>query len=640
MSASPRPVSCGPGVGRAADQGWPEVLDLLARVSVGQVSVNRGWDLGWELEQWRSCAAEGREQLSVRWLLDEVQIGPRWLPGTDAGCAGCTELRERTVLDHPLVGDLTAARAGHGECRPWQLELVVPVLRHLLDFPLSAGELYSVASGTTRRHRVPRSSQCPVCSTPPTDQTALPPLAPARRVPRDVATSAGDPTRGAVSSRVLDQRSLRGELVDSRFGPVRGILREFAAPFAMSMAMVPDAPAIGHGRARTFGAADPVAVFEVYERLAGFPFDTALLTGASYVEVADFAVDPATLGGYTAEQLAHPSCRVMPWSPTAPMDWAWGTDLRSGAPVLVPADVAFYQYDYRYQRDRRAARAADPLDQLRFFHESSSGCAVGSTVAEASLHALLEVIERDAFLISWFRGQPLPEISCASIADPTCLGLIDLIEAAGFVVHLLVASQDVALPVVWVLAVNAEQLFPVSFSSAGSSADPQSAVRGALREVAQLVTMSWDWGPADVAAMVADPWLVQDLEDHVRVNSAPAVLSRAAAVLGGPQVTLAEAFPGWPQRMRSAARGSVGGALHFVGELLGDAGLDQVLLVDQSSQEHLDAQIGAVKAVVPGTVPMCFGHAQRLVGLPRLDAALAGTAAADRSAPFDPHPFP
>jgi ribosomal protein S12 methylthiotransferase accessory factor len=44
---------------------------------------------------------------------------------------------------------------------------------------------------------------------------------------------------------------------------------------------------------------------------------------------------------------------------------------------------------------------------------------------------------------------------------------------------------------------------------------------------------------------------------------------------------------------------------------------------------------------VPHSLPMCFGLAhQRLDGLHRLTAALAGTGQEGRRPPYDPHPFP
>jgi ribosomal protein S12 methylthiotransferase accessory factor len=352
-------------------------------------------------------------------------------------------------------------------------------------------------------------------------------------------------------------------------------------------------------------------------------------------------VNPATLGRYTEQQLSHPSCLVLPWTPDTPMDWVVGHDLATGEARLVPADVGFYQYEYRYRHDRRSARAAGLLGQLHYFHESSSGCAVGSSLPEAALHSLLELAERDAFLLSWHCAQPLPVIADSSITDPTSRALMELIRSRDFDVHVLVATRDIDLPVVWVLAVNRTGGFPACFSSAGSGAVPAGAIRGALREVAQLVTNELDWSPADVEPMLADPWLVRELEEHVRFSSMPQTLARSTAVLGGPELTLADAFPDWPGVLHRASGGDVRGALRDVRERFAAAGLTEIVLVDQTSREHADAGIAVAKAVVPGIVPMCFGQAQqRLAGLSRLTAALAGTPMAHREIPYDPHPFP
>jgi ribosomal protein S12 methylthiotransferase accessory factor len=141
--------------------------------------------------------------------------------------------------------------------------------------------------------------------------------------------------------------------------------------------------------------------------------------------------------------------------------------------------------------------------------------------------------------------------------------------------------------------------------------------------------------------MLDDPWLVDQLDDHIRLHALPEKRDRVTAVLGGPETTLAEAFPGWPDRLRRASGGRVRGALEYVAGLYRDAGLERIVLVDQSTREHTDLGLAVVKAVVPGIVPMCFGHAQqRLAGLERLSAALAGTPGAGRDIPYDPHPFP
>ncbi|MEU0196513.1 TOMM precursor leader peptide-binding protein [Streptomyces afghaniensis] len=632
-------LACGPGLPEAAGTAWHALLTPLRETTAGTVAVNRGWDLDWERARWDEAAAAGHEHLSVRLYDDEVLIGPRYVPGTDAGCAGCTEARDRLVLDHPLTGDLTRPRTTPGADDPFLAELTRAALQHLAELPLRPSELYAVGGRTTRRHRVPRSFHCPVCGLSPAERKDASPPEPLVLQSRPAAK--GDPTRGREGAWLMRRGALRDRLVDPRFGPVQAIMRESRAPFAMSMAKVPGAPAMGHGRAQTFAETEPVAVLEAYERLAGFPFDTPVLTDLAYRDIADRALDPHTLGQYTPEQLAHPSCRVIPFAEDTAMDWAWGRDLETCEPVLVPAEIAFYHYDYRYKLDRRAASAAGIHRLEHYFLDSSSGCAVGASLEEAALHSLLELAERDAFLLSWYRAMPLPYIPQSTVTDPTCRALIDLIEAHGYEVHILVATQDIAVPVIWVLVANRENPFPATFHSAGSGAHPDDALRGALREVAQLVSIAVDWEQDEVTPMIEDPWKVEELDHHVQYSTHPAARDRATTVLGGPRTSMGEAFPDWPDGFRERTGGDIRDALEHVRDLFADAGLERIVLVDQTSREHADIGIRVAKAVVPGILPMCFGHAQqRLANLPRLEAALRGTPQEGCALPHDPHPFP
>jgi ribosomal protein S12 methylthiotransferase accessory factor len=629
----------GPAVAAVPEAEWTRALSGLRTLSGTVVTLNRGWDLAWEREMWDRSAADGREHLSIRVQHDEVVIGPRWTPESDAGCAGCAEVRGRIILDHPLADDLMRPCAVARTHQPLLSELFAAAVMHLADRPLRPGELYAVGARATRRHRVPRSVHCPLCGR--SSAVPDPVRRPAPLVLHRRPTTPDNPTRGADGARLGARDWLRDRLVDPRYGPVRAILRESRTPFAMNMAVVPDAPAMGHGRALTFVEAQPVAILEAYERLGGFPFDTPVLTDLAFTEIADHAVDPATLGRYTDEQLAHPTCRVTPFTDTTPMDWVWGHELSNGEPVLVPADIGFYQYEYRYRMARRAARAAGARNHRHYFHESSSGCAAGASFEEAALHALFELAERDAFLTAWHQASPLPSIASTSVTDPASRAMLELIRARGYDVHLLVATRDIPLPVVWVLAVHQTGGFPASFSSAGSGAEPDSAIRSGLQEVAQLVTNPIDWERSDIEPMLDDPWRVEELEDHVHFYSLPETQPRATAALGGTLTTIEDAFPDWPGTLRRAAGGDVRAALEYVASRFADVGMSRIVLVDQTSREHADNGIAVVKAVVPGITPMCFGQAQqRLAGLPRLAAALAGTPQANRTIPYDPHPFP
>lgn len=608
---------------------------MLEQTQRASVSVRQGWHLESERAAWQAAANAGRRHLSVRMFAQEVLIGPLWAPGTTAGCAGCAETRARITTDHPLVGYPADASQAAAPADPFLDELYAVVADDLAEHPLAPGELVAAGTGGVRRHRVVRAFNCPICAPAPEPLDYRVPTPPAMP---DAPASDDDPTRGRAGDALLRPSALRQRLVDARFGPVLQVMRDESAAFAMSNAVLPESPAMGYGRADTFARSEPVAILEAYERLGGFPHHGRVLQGVPYAQIANLALDPATLGGYTDEQLAHPLSRVLPYSPDTPLDWVWAHELLSDRPVLVPAEAGFFRYDYQHGLDRHSARR-DPSPPRRRQHivESSSGCALGGSLAEATLHSLFELAERDAFLIAWHRAVPLPEIDPATVTDPLSLRLLDRIRAAGYEPHLLVATCDIDVPVVWGMALHGTGGFPATWSAAGTGVDGESAVRAALWELTQLVTSPIDYDRDRAARMLADPWLIDDIEDHIQVYNLPETLPRVSAVLGGPRVTLPDAFPNWPDDLRRAAGGRVRGALDHVRDKYVAAGLDTIAVVDQSTRDHADLGLAVAKAVVPGIVPMCFGHAQqRLSGLPRLTAALFGQG----TAPYDPHPFP
>jgi ribosomal protein S12 methylthiotransferase accessory factor len=453
------------------------------------------------------------------------------------------------------------------------------------------------------------------------------------------------PLRGRRSPAV-SPAALTG-LVDHRVGPVVQLVRDNRAPFAMTGAVVPAARDMGFGRGPQFARSGEVAILEAYERLGAFPHEGQIIQDLCFRDIGAPAVDPRTLGEYSPAQLAHPNAQVMPYRPDVPMDWAYAHQLPDGEAWLVPADVAFYGYEYRHRLDYDRARSDRGLRRRgHFFAESSSGCAVGSSLEEAALHGLVELAERDSFLMAWCRRTPLPAIDLRSVDDAVTSMLLAGIEARGFDVHLLATTYDLGLPAVWALAVNRDPgAVPATYSAAGSSPVPAEAVRAALWELAQLVASPVDWDPDAVRRLVRDPSLVDSLEDHVHLYAMPERRHRVTEVLGGPVVAIHEAFPEWPDQLVRAARGDVRGALDYLLGLFGAAGLEQVLVVDQSTRDHRDLGLRVARVVVPGILPMCFGAPQqRLGGLARRERALEalGRSVDDAVADplFDPHPFP
>ncbi|MFC1414770.1 TOMM precursor leader peptide-binding protein [Streptacidiphilus sp. N1-12] len=647
---------------RAADQVLSGALapaDLLALPWTEQqdadlVAVAGGYHAHWERQALDLARARGSSLLSVRTNGTQVLLGPLWSPDRSSGCAGCAQARsaDRDATGHgrlptrpssaPVPEPAAALPHAPRAAAPFLSPVVHGLLADLLhgdQLQLAPGELLAIGpDGSLRRHRVLPSFRCELCGSGPDLRPGRPtdPPPPRELLPR--------PTRAALADRGeppfgLDPARMRAALADPLFGPVLRIQRDGTAGMAMTEINLLGALFAGHGRGATFRHAEVVGCLEAYERIGGFPHVAPVVFDTSARQLGDRALDLPGLGHYTARQLASPLCRLRPFDDDTPMDWVWGHQLEDGRPLLVPADIGFYQYAYQPLSD-----TPEDARRNRYFHESSSGSALGGSYEEAALHALLELAERDAFLLSWHRGRPLPRIAPSEITDQECLLLVRQIEAKGFDVHLLVATTDLAIPVVWAMALHRNGLMPTNFNSAGSSADPVQAARAALWELSQLVGVGVDWDVEEVRPMVTDPWLVDELLDHHKRYTYPELLPRIRAVLDGPVVTLADAFPGWPGVLTDAAAGDVTRALRFVEGLFRRAGLDRIVVVDQSTPEHTALGLSAVKAVVPGILPMCFGQAQqRLAGLPRLAAALTdarGRPPQDEDFPFEPHPFP
>ncbi|MEV7771778.1 YcaO-like family protein [Kitasatospora sp. NPDC086791] len=669
-AAVPAPAALiGPG---APD--WPWQRWAAARPGL-LLAARADLDHGWERRAMAAARTARLPLLSVRVFATEAQIGPLWPVDGRSACPGCVQAaadqrrgpaeqrpeqdraaRERSggpALRTGATGTGTDTRTGSDSATgtgtktgsgsgsgaaafpPWLGEAVGALLDP--SAPLAPGELVRVsADGAVTRHRITRTFRCRLCA---------PEAAPLLAAPGDPGppplTLARRPTRAAVPTRQGapfdgDAELMRRTIADARFGPVVRMTRNSAGAYPMTEVELLAGTPPGIGRGSRFREAEAIGMYEALERFGGYPHTAPIVPGVSRRRLTELgvpALDVRRLGVHTDRQYAAATSRVRPWTEDTALDWTWSRPLDGGPPVLVPAEAGFYRYGYGL----RAEPGREP--PRRCLLESSSGSALGNSFEEAALHSLLELAERDAFLLAWHGARPLPEIDPASVRDPDSRAMLRLASDRGYRVHLLVATADLAVPVVWALAVRPDRALPASFSTAGCHPDPEAAVRSALWELSQLVAAGLAWDPEPLRPMVEDPWLVESIAHHWRRFTFPELLPRVERVLGGPVRPLSECFGDWPRPLTEAAGGDVTGALEFVVELYRRAGLTGILAVDQSTPDHRALGTAVVKCVVPGIVPVCFGLAhQRLAGLPRLAAATAG---ADPDQLLrDPHPFP
>jgi ribosomal protein S12 methylthiotransferase accessory factor len=386
------------------------------------------------------------------------------------------------------------------------------------------------------------------------------------------------------------------------------------------------------GQANSFAASRDLAFLEGLERYAGTHRRTpgGLLTD-SYDNLGDRALDPRTCGSYPP-QTYRDDPMLAPFDPARPIPWVPGWSLRDGRSVLVPARLAYYS----------AGTGADG-----FVFECSNGCAIGSCLEEAVLFGLLELIERDAFLLGWYGDAALTEIDLGSCDSPVIGAMTDRAALCGYDVHVFDNRVDLAVPVVTGLAVRRDDGPGTLAFAAGAAFDPQTAVESAVSEIlTYLPHLPRQVGerPAELAAMAADFSLVRRLPDHAALFGLPQMKSHVRGYLEPPAVKpLAEVYAGWQGRRPRGL--DLREDVLWCRDELGRAGYE-VIVVDQTTPEQRRMGLRTVCTIVPGLLPIDFGWSrQRALTMPRLRTALRrGGLRADDLAEAEirrvPHPFP
>jgi len=350
----------------------------------------------------------------------------------------------------------------------------------------------------------------------------------------------------------------------------------------------------------------------------------------SYANLGDGALDPTDCGLYSPGTYRQDP-QVTPFDRDRRIPWVWGHSLRDDRPILVPRRLCYYS----------TGAAGD-----NFVFSTSNGSALGSCLEEAILFALLELIERDAFLLGWYGGARLTEIDLASCRNARVSAMLDRARLYGYDVHAFDNRIDLAVPVVTGLAVRRDGGPGALSFAAGASLDSDAAVEAALSEVLTYIPQlhrqtvrRWD----ELEAMADDYTKVRQLVDHSGLFGLPRMREYAGRYLDDPPRAAMHELYG--EDASAASHADLLDDLRWCQRELVDAGHD-VIIVDQTTPEQRWLGLRAVCAIVPGLLPIDFGWArQRALEMPRLRSAFrrAGwrrTDLTDAEIRRVPHPFP
>jgi ribosomal protein S12 methylthiotransferase accessory factor len=332
------------------------------------------------------------------------------------------------------------------------------------------------------------------------------------------------------------------------------------------------------------------AIGEAIERYcAGHPATD--LRRAKFEALDTEALPPEAWVLYSQGQYAREGFPFRPYQRTDEIPWTTMRELSSGRAVLAPASLVYL-----------SGVSDQPEDALTM--PTSSGCAAGPDAKTALRSALLELIERDAFMISWLARLPPQEIELEGV-NGAAREICTTYGRWGTAIRAFALPTDLPATVVMAVALGRSPELPAAIVGLGCALSPSEALVRALFEIGQM------HGPlrrrhAEGAAQRLDRYeMVRTLDDHAayffRSDHLPEL-----------DFLLRASVTSRVCDLRDFGTSTVEGDLEVLARGFGALGL-QALYRDLTTQDLLPYPIRVVRALVSHLQPISFG-----AGLERL----------------------
>lgn len=332
-------------------------------------------------------------------------------------------------------------------------------------------------------------------------------------------------------------------------------------------------------------------------------------------ELDGVATPPEDFALFSDAQYRTPGFPFKRFDRNTPTQWVHGRALSNGQSRWVPAAFVHLPH-HRAQGEPRITTSI------------STGLAAGDDEHSATASALLEVVERDAFMLAWRHRVPTPGIDLDSIGLGHEATLVAALRSTGMRCRARLITQDIALPVVVVVLQGRTSTQPAAVIGAGAAAQPLRAVRLALEE-ACLSLFGINRLMRDLENEIAhasddelNSLTLQSTAFAIRPEFAEAAAHLFGDDLDAEIVTIADL----DRRFANVADGSLDTLVPALGRWSQHA-----VMVDCTTPDVRDIGFRVVRVVIPELRPLDHD-----AGVPHL----GGHRWLDRPRYDDPHPFP
>ena len=370
------------------------------------------------------------------------------------------------------------------------------------------------------------------------------------------------------------------------------------------------------------------AIGESVERYCSAQYVKDTLPFLSYEELEGEAVNPSDFALFSDRQYMHLECPFSRMTPTARLRWAQGFSLVSENEVFLPAASVFVPYQ------------SDSEKEAKFDYPVSTGLACATTLAGAIYKGIIEVVERDAFMITWQNRIPPPSIDIWSLDDPCVQRLLSVFKGLPVRIHAVFLTLDIPIPVILILVCGESGCPPFTVAGFGADLNPIRALTLALEEacLSVLVTGRYAQSNPDNFWPASDYHNVVNLNLHALAHAiAPNLRNSVEFLTSSREVISLKKLPD------VCSESMMQNVLTMVA-MIKKKHLD-VIFVDLTTQDIDESGFKVARTIIPGLQPLDINHNWQHLGGERIyqvpfQMGLLSEPLSEDSLNAHPHPFP
>lgn len=185
-----------------------------------------------------------------------------------------------------------------------------------------------------------------------------------------------------------------------------------------------------------------------------------------------YPIDPKIFLLTSGKQLLQKQYKQFRWDESTPFYWTKVNSLHDKSESFIPAQLIHFMYKKSY---------TEPTIRL----SDSTGAAAGISTDQALYNAVCELIERDAYAITYYNRLPIKKIRTDQINDNTIKNLITYISRHYFTVLLFDIRLDIDIPIFLCLLIDETNVGPKISIGVKCSLSWQDAMSGAIMEALQ-----------------------------------------------------------------------------------------------------------------------------------------------------------